>query len=88
VTNEFSRRFPDPPRAGPLMANVGGFLTSCMYGLTGLVLGPDEPAAWARRTAQMPELWDGIEVARIWARGRPMRLEAIHGTRAVLEQLD
>ena len=88
VTNEFSRRFPDPPKAGPLMANVGGFLTSCMYGLSGLVLGPDEPAAWARRKAQMPELWDGIEVERIWARGRTMRLEAMHGAPAVLEPLD
>src|SRR5262245_28302993 len=57
VTNEFSRRFPAEARAGPLMANVGGFLTSLLYGLTGLVLGPEEPTSWARRPAVMPALW-------------------------------
>jgi glycosyl hydrolase family 65 len=88
VTNEFSRRFPDQVRAGPLMANVGGFLTSLLYGLTGLVLGPDEPASWARRPASMPTLWDGVEVERVWARGRPMRLLATHGSPTRLESLD
>ena len=88
VTNEFSRRFPEQPKAGPLVANVGGFLTSCMYGLSGLALGPDSTAEWARRPAAMPELWEGIEVERIWARGRPTRLTAMHGSRAVLEPLD
>jgi protein-glucosylgalactosylhydroxylysine glucosidase len=87
VTNEFSRRFPEQTRAGPLMANVGGFLTSCLYGLTGLALGPEEPAAWARRPASMPGLWDGVEVQRIWASGQPMRLVATHGSPASLEPL-
>ncbi|TMC30143.1 MAG: glycoside hydrolase family 65 protein, partial [Chloroflexi bacterium] len=46
-TNEFSlKRFPDKPRVGPFMANLGGFLMSCLYGLTGLVLSAAEPAAW------------------------------------------
>jgi trehalose/maltose hydrolase-like predicted phosphorylase len=87
VANEFSRRFPDQPRAGPLVANVGGFLTSCLYGLTGIALGPDDPAAWSRRRAVMPDLWEGIEVGRVWARGRPMRLVATHGASARLEPL-
>jgi len=87
VANEFSRRFPDQTRAGPLLANVGGFLTSCLYGLTGLVLGPEEPKAWARRPATMPDLWDGIEVERVWARGRPVRLTATHGSPMRLEAL-
>jgi hypothetical protein len=87
VTNEFSLRFADQRRAGPLMANVGGFLSSCLYGLTGLVLGPGEPAAWARRPAVMPGLWDGIDVERIWVRGRPARLTATHGQPAQLEPL-
>jgi trehalose/maltose hydrolase-like predicted phosphorylase len=87
VTNEFSRRFPEQPRAGPLMANTGGFLASCLYGLTGLALGPDQPATWARRPAAMPGLWDGVEVERVWARGRPARLVATHGEPARLEPL-
>jgi hypothetical protein len=85
VTNEFSNRFPDETRAGPLMANVGGFLTSVLYGLTGLVLGPGEPASWARRPAAMPVLWDAVEVERLTVRGRPARLLARHGSPATLE---
>lgn len=69
------------------MANVGGFLSSCLYGLTGLVLGPGEPAAWTRRPAVMPGLWDGIDVERVWARGRLMRLTATHGAPANLQPL-
>ena len=88
VTNEFSRRFPDEVRAGPLMANVGGFLTSLLYGLTGLVLGPGDPASWARRPAAMPALWEAVEVERVWARGRPMRLLARHGSPATLAPLE
>ena len=79
VANEFSSRFPDRPRAGPLVANVGGFLTGCLYGLPGLVLGSDEPESWPRRPVVMPDLWDAVEVDRLWVRGRPVRLMARHG---------
>jgi protein-glucosylgalactosylhydroxylysine glucosidase len=85
VVNEFSLRFPDRPRAGPLIANIGGFLTGCLYGLTGLSLGPDEPERWPRRPAAMPDLWDGIEVERIWVRGQPVGLSARHGEPARFE---
>jgi len=88
VANEFSSRFPDRPRAGPLVANVGGFLTGCLYGLPGLVLGPDDPESWARRPVVMPDLWEAVEVDRLWARGRPVRLIARHGdVRALIEPL-
>jgi len=69
------------------MANVGGFLISLLYGLTGLVLGPGEPASWSRRAAAMPELWDGIEVERLWVRGQAMGLMARQGSPARLEPL-
>jgi hypothetical protein len=89
VANEFSRRFPDRPRAGPLVANVGGFLTSLLYGLPGLVLGPEDPDGWCQHPVVMPELWDGIEVDRLWVRGRPARLVARHGEpRSRIELLD
>jgi hypothetical protein len=79
-TDEFSRaRFPDHPRVGPFMANIGGFLTACLYGLTGLELGPGEPQTWRRRPVVMPETWDAIEVERVWVRGREMGLRARHG---------
>jgi hypothetical protein len=89
ITNEFSRRFPDRPRAGPLVANVGGFLTSLLYGLPGLEVGPGDPDSWCRRPVVMPDLWEAVEVDRMWARGRPARLLARHGEpRARIELLD
>ena len=88
AANEFSSRFPDRPRAGPLVANVGGFLTGCLYGLPGLVLGSGEPESWARRPVVMPDLWEAVEVDRLWVRGRPVRLTARHGDdRARIEPL-
>jgi trehalose/maltose hydrolase-like predicted phosphorylase len=79
-TNEFSRkRFPDKPRTGPFMANLGGFLMSCLYGLTGLELSSAEPSEWFRRPVVLPEGWDAIEVDRLFVRGRSARLEARHG---------
>jgi trehalose/maltose hydrolase-like predicted phosphorylase len=86
-TNEFSRkRFPDKPRTGPFMANLGGFLMSCLYGLTGLQLSPAEPAEWLTRPVVLPHGWDAIEVERLFVRGRPGRLVAPHGAaRATLE---
>jgi len=88
-TNEFSRkRFPDKPRTGPFMANLGGFLMSCLYGLTGLQLGPEEPAKWCRRPVVLPEGWDAIEVDRLIVRGRPAQLEARHGAARATLQID
>jgi hypothetical protein len=33
----------------------------------------------------MPDLWEAIEVERIWVRGRPARLLARHGSTARIE---
>ena len=87
--NEFSlERFPEKPRVGPFMANQGGFLMSCLYGLTGLRLSASEPAEWFTRPVVLPDGWDAIEVDRLYVRGRPMRLRARHGDeRAQLEAL-
>lgn len=72
-------RFPEQPRAGPFFANIGGFLTSLLFGFTGLAPGPDAPEAWGRRPVVMPSGWRAIEVDRLWVRGRPMRLQARQG---------
>ena len=78
--NEFSLvRHPDKPVVGPFIANLGGFLGSCFFGLPGVRPGPEDPAAWARRSVIMPDGWEGIEVERIWVRGRPAHLVARHG---------
>ena len=79
-TDEFSRtRFPEKPRVGPFQANIGGFLSACLYGLPGVELGPEDPCSWARRPVILPEGWDAIEVERIWVRHRPASLRAAHG---------
>ena len=80
ITTEYDRaRFPEQPVAGPFTANLGGFLTSCLYGLPGLRLGDGEPSSWSTRPVVMPAGWDAVEVERIWARGREARLVAEHG---------
>jgi hypothetical protein len=80
ITAEYSPTyFPDHVVAGPFTANLGGFLMSCLYGLTGLRLHSGEPAEWCERPVVLPEGWDAVCVERIWARGRPMRLEGSHG---------
>ena len=79
-TAEFSRtRFPDKPRAGPFQANIGGFLSACMFGLTGIEIGPEEPCEWARRAVTLPAGWSAIEIERLWVRGKPASLRATHG---------
>ncbi len=72
--------FPEQEIAGPFTANLGGFLTSCLYGLTGIRLGA-AAAPVVQPTREMPLGWDGVEVERLWIRGRPASLSARHGDR-------
>jgi hypothetical protein len=78
--DEYSPKvFPEMPRAAPFTANLGGFLTSLLYGLPGLELGPGAPETWCARPITLPQGWDSIEVERILARGEQGRLSARHG---------
>lgn len=71
------------------LTNPAGFLMALLYGLTGLQLGPGEPQSWATQPIRLPEGWEGIDVERIWARGRPARLSARHGDeRASVKWID
>jgi hypothetical protein len=80
VTTEYSPQvYPERVRAGPFTANLGGFLTSCLYGLTGLRLHSGDPASWFERRIVLPEGWDAIHVDRIFVRGQPRGLHAAHG---------
>lgn len=78
--NEFSRtRHPDKPVAGPFYANLGAFLTSLLYGLTGLEPNSGPPEQWFPRPPAMPDAWEGVEVERVFVRGAPRRLVARQG---------
>ena len=71
--------FPDQPRAGPFFANLGGFLIGLLTGFPGLQPGPGDAQSWAKRAVVLPEGWTGIEVERVWIRGRPYKLVARQG---------
>ena len=78
--DEYPRTRTDRPRASPMFANLSGY--------------PDRPAVWLHRDTDrgrwiretwcsrpvtLPEGWRGIEIERVWVRGRPWRLEARGG---------
>jgi trehalose/maltose hydrolase-like predicted phosphorylase len=74
------------PQASPMMANLGAFLSSLLYGLPGILPNNGDPRTWTERRVILPSGWKAIEVERLWIRGRPTRLVAAHGAaRATLE---
>ena len=76
-------------KVGPYLAHAGGFILDLLFGLPGLQLDAGDPENWFKHDVVMPEGWDGITVERIWVRGRPARLVAMHGmARARIEYLD
>jgi len=72
-------RYPDKPPSGPFFANMGAFLTGLLYGLPGLRISADDPAAWPVRPVVLPAGWRSIEVKRAWVRRQPARIVARHG---------
>ena len=67
------------PPASPMLANLGAFLGSLLYGLPGILPSVGEPRSWPERPVVLPSGWRSIEVERLWVRGRPTRLIAAHG---------
>jgi protein-glucosylgalactosylhydroxylysine glucosidase len=78
--DEYPRFRMDRPRASPMFANLSGYLTSLLYGFTGIRLGHGDPRSWPERPVTMPEGWRGIHVERIWVRGGPASLDARSGS--------
>jgi hypothetical protein len=88
-TNETSNtRMPDKPRCSPLFANIGGFLSSLYFGLPRIHIGSGPIDAWSEGVVTMPATWEGIEVERIWLRGKAVRLAAFHGDQAAQLELE
>jgi trehalose/maltose hydrolase-like predicted phosphorylase len=63
------------------LTSMGGLLQVAMMAFTGLRF---EPGNWAKYDACLPEGWEKIEIERIYLAGKPYRLEAVHGHKAVL----
>jgi hypothetical protein len=83
-TDEFTNTAPDKPRTGPMFANIGGFLTTLLYGYSGLRLGPADPATWAERPVVLPASWKAIHVERLWVHGEGRSLTAVAGAPAAV----
>jgi protein-glucosylgalactosylhydroxylysine glucosidase len=80
ITTEFSPKvYPEHTLAGPFTANLSGFLTACVYGLTGVRIKPGPVESWYERPVTMPRSWDGVQIERLWAHRRPVGLTAEHG---------
>ncbi|MEA2518267.1 MAG: hypothetical protein QOF49_347 [Chloroflexota bacterium] len=83
-TDEFSNVAADKPRNGPMFANIGGFLTTLVYGYPGLRLGPGRPEQWAESPVMLPPGWKAIHIERIWAHGEGRTLTAVAGAPAAI----
>jgi len=84
--DEYPRSRTDRPRASPMFANLGAYLTGVLYGFTGLQLGPGAPDGWASQPVRLPQGWRGIHVERVRVRQQAYSLEARSGApRAILE---
>ncbi|MCD6369538.1 MAG: glycoside hydrolase family 65 protein [Thermoproteales archaeon] len=61
------------------LAVPGGLLNAVMIGLSGLIIGPDEPRDWCKKRIVLPDGWQEIEISQIWVRGKKVSLRAKHG---------
>jgi protein-glucosylgalactosylhydroxylysine glucosidase len=73
-----------PYRDGCYLMNLSSLMQAAVYGFTGMRITDGE---WCKYPATLPEGWAKIEVDRLWIKGKPMRLMAEHGKRAVLTPL-
>ncbi|MBS0331480.1 MAG: glycoside hydrolase family 65 protein [Proteobacteria bacterium] len=65
--------------AGPFFANIAAFLTTLLFGLTGVTPGAGPPETWAARPVVLPRGWKAIECDSLMIQGRPATLRAEHG---------
>lgn len=84
-TLEYRRdRFPEQTPAGPFIANIGGFLTSLLFGFPGLRPSAEPLSAWPQRPVVLPEGWTAIECDCLWLRDGAVKLVARQGEMARL----
>lgn len=83
-TDEFTNTAANMPRTGPMFANIGGFLTTLLYGYPGLRLGAGSPDTWSERPVVMPAGWKAIHVERLWVHGEGRSLTAVAGGPAAI----
>jgi trehalose/maltose hydrolase-like predicted phosphorylase len=68
---------------GNYVSNDGSLLMAAMLGFTGLRISDGD---WAQYPAILPEGWNRITLDRVWIKGKPMRVVAENGERAVITE--
>jgi protein-glucosylgalactosylhydroxylysine glucosidase len=67
----------------------GSLMTGLLMGLTRLDIWQDDMEKWFAGPIVMPEGWDGIVLEKVYLKGKPARITAMHGdTKAKIEWLD
>jgi trehalose/maltose hydrolase-like predicted phosphorylase len=79
LTREY-RPFAD----GSYVTNYGSLLMAAMLGFTGLRISDGD---WAQYPAILPEGWTRITLDRVWIKGKPMKVIAENGKRAVITEI-
>jgi trehalose/maltose hydrolase-like predicted phosphorylase len=70
---------------GCFIPNYGSLLMTAMMGFTGLRITDGD---WAQYPATLPEGWTRITLDRIWIKGKPMKVVAENGKRAVITEIN
>ena len=69
---------------GNYLTNCGSLLMTAMLGFTGLRITDGD---WAQYPATLPEGWNRITIQHLWIRGKPMKMVAENGKRAVITEV-
>jgi trehalose/maltose hydrolase-like predicted phosphorylase len=69
---------------GSYMTNYGALLMAALMGFTGLRISDGD---WAQYPAVLPEGWNRITLDRIWIKGKPMKVVAENGKKAVITEI-
>jgi hypothetical protein len=77
--DEFPSDARDRPRASPMFAHIGGYLSGLLFGYPGVRLHEGDPSTWAERRIVLPEGWRAIHAGGLFIRGARGSLTASHG---------
>lgn len=69
----------DRPRASPMFANLGGYLTTLLRGFARISPSMGQPETWCEGPIVLPAGWRAVRAERLWIRGRAVALEARAG---------
>jgi trehalose/maltose hydrolase-like predicted phosphorylase len=77
--DEFPVDARDRPRAAPMFAHIGGYLSGLLFGFPGVRLHDGDPSSWPERRVVLPEGWRSIHAPDLFIRGGRGSLTALDG---------